>query len=195
MTKYQAILLMGPKGAGKTTACQQLSERRGYIPMPVNDIYRSPKNANLAEQVRIYRLTSRHALGDPLMMEMITSEIDRHIATEEYNEDSIVCIDGFPKFQREVASLEARIEVRSVLFLDTREETSLARVRERAKTRHRIEDTNESYTLLQLGKFYAHTMPVIQVYEKRGLVTRIDANTPFEEVYVRIAGALDNQNL
>jgi len=88
-------------------------------------------------------------------------------------------MDQAIKFEEEVS------ESRFTLFFECSEDTMLQRLLKRGETSGRIDDNIESIKK-RFHTFEVTSMPVVDYYEKRGKVVRIDASSTREGVYSQV---------
>ncbi|PKI73719.1 hypothetical protein CRG98_005960 [Punica granatum] len=91
-------------------------------------------------------------------------------------------IDGFPRNEENRAAFEAvtKIEPAFVLFFECSEEEMERRLLSRNQGR---EDDNIETIRKRFKVFVESSMPVVEYYESKGKVRKIDAAKPIEEVF------------
>ena len=75
--------------------------------------------------------------------------------------------------------------VKQVLFFDTSEEVMLQRIMKRAETSGRADDNIET-AKKRFNTFNVETMQVINEYDKKKIVCKIDASQTIDEVYQEV---------
>ncbi|XP_039167271.1 UMP-CMP kinase 3 isoform X4 [Eucalyptus grandis] len=102
-------------------------------------------------------------------------------AMQECGNDKLL-IDGFPRNEENRAAYEAviKIEPKLVLFLDCSEEEMERRLLNRNQGR---EDDNIETIRKRFKVFKESTLPVIEYYDSKGKVRKIDAGKPADEVF------------
>merc|ERR1719223_1404893 len=99
-------------------------------------------------------------------------------------------IDGFPRSAENVDVWEEHMptsvaKLEFVLFLDCPEDVMTGRILERAKTSGRNDDNLE--TIRKRFKTFRDTsMPIVDMYEKDGLVRKVIADRSVDEVYEEV---------
>ena len=87
-------------------------------------------------------------------------------------------IDGFPRGQENLDHwtriIGDSVEVPFVVFFDANEDTMIERILERAKTSGRSDDNMESLKK-RFATFKAESVPIVEFFEKKGKVRKIDA--------------------
>jgi thymidylate kinase len=88
-------------------------------------------------------------------------------------------MDQALKFEDEVAVSKF------TLFFECSEDTMLKRLLKRGETSGRIDDNIESIKK-RFNTFQVTSMPVVDFYEKKGKIIRIDASSTPDEVYSQV---------
>ena len=95
-------------------------------------------------------------------------------------------IDGFPRnqnnlegWQKQVAD---KVNIKFILFFECPREDCINRCLERGKDSGRADDNPESMAK-RLDTYLNQTMPIVEHYEKMGIVRRIDASRPISQVF------------
>ncbi|XP_038680809.1 UMP-CMP kinase 3-like isoform X2 [Tripterygium wilfordii] len=102
-------------------------------------------------------------------------------AMEESGNDKFL-IDGFPRNEENRAAFEAvtKIEPEFVLFFDCPEEEMERRILSRNQGRA---DDNVETIRKRFKVFLESSLPVVEYYDAKGKVRKIDAAKPVEEVF------------
>lgn len=82
------------------------------------------------------------------------------------------------------------VDVPFVLFFEADENTMIERITGRSLTQGRNDDNIETLRK-RFETLNKETMPIVELYESRGKVKRIDANKPIEEVYQDVKRAFE----
>ena len=98
-------------------------------------------------------------------------------------------IDGFPRSEENCTVWDEMMasvcEVKFVMFLDCPEDVMTGRLLERAKTSGRNDDNIE--TIRKRFKiFQEESMPIVEMYEQRGILKKIMADCSVEDVYQEV---------
>lgn len=178
--KRRIFFVLGGPGSGKGTQCAELVKRFGFDHFSAGDLLRKEVGSG-----------SEHGnmIGDMIKEGKI---VPGHItigllkAAIEGSDKPGVLIDGFPRqldqaggFEKDVADFDF------VLFFDCPEEEMERRLLERGKTSGRTDDNIESIRK-RFKTFVETSMPVIEYYEAKGKVHRIDATQSIEEVTKKV---------
>lgn len=189
MTASARLLIVGPQGSGKGTQGVRVAEAFGIPVVSTGDIFR----ANIKQGTELgQRVTAILDAGD-LVPDELTSEIVRDRLSQD-DATSGFLLDGYPRNTAQVGHLDAFLEGRgesldAVILLDVPREESLDRLRLRAVEQGRSDDTDEAIAH-RLDIYEHETAPIIEIYEPRGIVDRIDGVGSLDEITERISAAL-----
>lgn len=179
-----AIIFLGPPGAGKGTQAARLSEELGYRKLSTGDILRD----------HVARMTPLGRAVRPIMErgDLVPDDLILALIREELAER--VILDGFPRTQAQAEALDRLLEetgtrLLGVVLVEVPEEELVRRVLKRAQLEGRLDD-NEETIKRRLEVYRAQTAPLVEYYERRGVLKRVDGTGTPEEVYARIRGAL-----
>lgn len=102
-------------------------------------------------------------------------------------------IDGFPRSEgnvnawKDVVGKAANVE--RVLFFECPEDVLTSRLLERGKTSGRNDDSIDVIRK-RFNTYREESMPIIEMYEKEGIVKKIIADRSIEDVYKEVEGLL-----
>ena len=189
MTASARLLIVGPQGSGKGTQGVRVAEAFGIPVVSTGVIFR----ANIKQGTELgQKVTAILDAGD-LVPDELTSEIVRDRLSQD-DAASGFLLDGYPRNTAQVGHLDAFLEGRgesldAVILLDVPREESLERLRLRAVEQGRSDDTDEAIAH-RLDIYEHETAPIIEIYEPRGIVDRIDGVGSLDEITERISAAL-----
>ena len=107
-------------------------------------------------------------------------------AMQKKGMDKKFLIDGFPRNLDNMEGwnkvMSGHANVKQVLFFDTSEEVMLQRIMKRAETSGRADDNVET-AKKRFRTFNEETMKVINIYDGKKIVWKIDATQGIDEVY------------
>ncbi|AYW77130.1 adenylate kinase [Propionibacterium acidifaciens F0233] len=184
------LLIMGAPGAGKGTQAVGVAAHYGIPAISTGDIFRAnvKEGTELGEQVSAIMAAGNY-VPDELTERIVADRLDRADAADGW------LLDGFPRTLHQVGALEAHLSERSqaldaVICLDVNPEDLVTRLLRRAEIEGRADD-NEETIRHRMDVYLESTRPLLDAYEKRGLLVRVDGNGTVEEIGARIIAAVD----
>src|SRR5690606_23800698 len=186
------VVLVGPPGAGKGTQAQILASKLSIPKVSTGDIFR----ANVSGGTELGKKAQAYMDRGDLVPDGITNAMVRDRLAEDDARAGFL-LDGFPRnlaqaetLDEMLADLGVKLDV--VLELVVDEEEVIRRLAERARIDNRSDD-NEETIRHRLVVYREQTAPLVSFYEKRGLLEKIDAVGPIEEVTQRAMTALKSR--
>jgi len=166
------ILILGAPGSGKGTQGKILAERLGLPKITTGDLLRAAMKTGTpvgAEAKKYY--DAGKLVPDSVVLGMIKDELVRPEA-----KDGAV-LDGFPRTAAQAELVDKTLAERMqrlnhILLLDVTEEELVKRMRARAATEGRSDDTPEAIAE-RLRVYQRDTAPLIAHYAQRGIVHRV----------------------
>ncbi|XP_042046555.1 UMP-CMP kinase 3-like isoform X2 [Salvia splendens] len=174
--KPTVVFVLGGPGSGKGTQCANIVQHFGYTHLSAGDLLRAEQNSGSENGEMIKNMIED---GQIVPSEVTVKLLLRAMA--ESGNDKFL-IDGFPRNEENRAAFESvtGIEPEFVLFFDCPEEEMEKRVLNR--NQGRADDNIES--IRKRFKVYTQSsLPVIEYYDSKGKVRKIDASKPVEEVF------------
>lgn len=205
-------VIMGVQGSGKGTQATMLAERFDLVHMSVGDLFRwhVQHHTKLGAQVR-RTIASGELVSDDLVESVVRQRLDQH----DWNYGFVV--DGFPRNARQAAFFLESYDIDGVIVLQMPDSEVERRVLARRLCSqcgldynliaHRPEvdhvcdvcggrlvsrDDDRPEALRQrLQEYHASTRPVIEIFERKEYVVRVDATRPKDAVFHDICHRLD----
>ncbi|MBI2325305.1 MAG: adenylate kinase [Chloroflexi bacterium] len=178
---------MGPPGSGKGTQARRLASRPGWLHLSTGDLFRE----NLRNGTSLGKLAEQHMskgeyVPDDITVEMVRERM-RQVAPSVH-----VVFDGFPRTVPQAEALDALLaehgrRVARVILIDVQREELVARLAKRAEGRS---DDSPAVARKRFDVYQEQTRPVIEHYDRQGLVCRIDGIGTIDDVQERIAAAV-----
>lgn len=177
------LLFIGPPGAGKGTQAGLVAERLGIPHISTGEMFR----AHVSEGTDLGREVKRIMESGAYVPDEITVEMLRQRLLEPDAAAGFI-LDGFPRTAPQVAALDGLIGAEGldrVVVFEVDEDVLVQRM----LSRGRADDTEE--TIRNRFKIYnEQTAPLIDIYENRGLVVRVDGLGQVDEVTDRLLEAV-----
>ncbi|PWA83658.1 P-loop containing nucleoside triphosphate hydrolases superfamily protein [Artemisia annua] len=170
------VFVLGGPGSGKGTQCAKIVEHFGYTHLSAGDLLRAETKSGSENGTMIQNMIND---GKIVPSEVTIKLLERAILE---NENDKFLIDGFPRNEENRAAFEAvtNVEPEFVLFFDCPEEEMEKRLLGRNQGR---EDDNIDTIRKRFKVFLESSLPVIEYYDSKGKVRKIDAAKPAEEVF------------
>ena len=186
------LLIVGPPGAGKGTQAVRVAEELSIPAISTGDIFR----ANVSGQTELGVLAKSYMDKGEYVPDSVTNDMVRSRLAEADAQDGFL-LDGYPRTLDQVEALDGMLaelgtELDMVLLLVVEQEEVVGRLVARGAEQGRSDDTEE--TIRRRLEVYAEqTAPLIDVYEKRDLVRRVDGMASIDEVTASLRKALTDR--
>jgi adenylate kinase len=191
MDKY---VIFGPQGSGKGTQGELLCRHFGFVHISLGDIFRWHQANHTKLAARVTRIMNQGLLvPDEIVEEVI------HARLEEHDWNFGFVLDGFPRTRQQAEFLFETWNLDAVIYLDVPDQVVEERVMRRALEESgttnllkRLDDTPEALRV-RLTEYHDKTKPLIQLYEEKRILRRVDATRPIQEVFDAILDVLHLQ--
>ncbi len=202
--KKPIIILFGPQGSGKGTQGKRLAEKLGIQYLETGQLLRDEIASGSEKGKYISSVIDKgNLLPDKYIIEFMAEKIKRAIETK-----SGVIVDGFPRRAGQADMFEKIANPTHVILIDIPDSESIRRLSARrrcpkdgtiyniitnppkndeicdkcgTKLEQRKDDTSESIKK-RLNQYHSDTEPLVDRYEKKGILHRIDGMPPIDEV-------------
>jgi adenylate kinase len=200
-------VIMGVQGSGKGTQAKLLAAELDLEHISVGDILRwnVQHHTKLGAQVRRI-MAAGELVGDDLVETVVRDRLDLH----DWNFGFIV--DGFPRNDRQAGFFLESYDLDAVILLELDD----AEVERRVLARRLCENCGLDYNLIasrprvpdrcdacggrlvsreddtraalatRLRSYHEQTRPIIERFERKEFVARVDASQPVEDVYADV---------
>jgi adenylate kinase family enzyme len=175
---FKLIFVLGSSGTGKGTQCAKLVNELKYHHISTGDLIRDQikRKTHLGELCESY--TSK---GELVPFELIINILVKAIITSN---SKCYLIDGFPRSMEQALYFEKHIkQIGLILNIQANEEVCLMRIKSRAAQEKRADDMSEEVIKHRLREFREQSEPVIEFYQKFGVVRNINAELEVGQVF------------
>lgn len=172
---------MGVPGSGKDTQASLLESDNGFKIIRVGQLIRELSR----KDKELNKIQKKGDLADEILVNELMSD-----ALDRQPENSNILSDGYPRSLTQAKKLEEmclnkKIKLVKVLFLHVGDKEVLKRLNLRA----RADDTDETIQN-RLNIFRQFTLPVIEYFDNKKLINKINGLGSVEEVHQRIIQVL-----
>jgi adenylate kinase len=184
------LLIVGPPGAGKGTQAARLAAHYGVPAISTGDIFRS----NIADRTPLGIKVKAIVDSGGYVPDEVTNDLVRDRLGQPDCAPGFL-LDGYPRTQAQVEELDDMLgahhhELDHVVELAVDSDVVVGRLLERAVKDGRSDDTEDVIRKRQ-AIYVAETEPLVDFYDQRGLLVRVDGLGSVDEVAERIVVALD----
>jgi adenylate kinase len=209
------LILLGPPGAGKGTQAERLREDFPLAYVATGDMLREARNQGTELGLKAQEFMDR---GDLVPDEVVIGIALERIQADDARDGFL--LDGFPRTVPQADALDAAMadlgrRITAVLLVDVADEEIVRRISGRrvskaGRTYHvdydppkhagrcdvdgtqlvQREDDKPDVVLARLRKYHEATSPLIDYYERQGLLRRFDGSRSPVEVHDHIRATL-----
>ena len=174
------VIFLGPPGAGKGTQAVTIAKEKNLAHISTGDMLRDhvSNETELGKTAKTL-LDEGKLVPDSLVIEMLQERL--------LSEDCVngAILDGFPRTIAQAESLDkisAEFKISKVIVFEADRDELIKRILNRGETSGRSDDTEESVSV-RLEVYKKDTAPLIEYYEQKSLVTKINAVGEVENIY------------
>ncbi len=188
-TPARRLLIVGPPGAGKGTQAERIVEKLGVPAISTGDIFR----ANVSNETELGVLAKSYMDKGEYVPDSVTNDMVEGRLAQADAKDGFL-LDGYPRTVAQVEALDGILKklgvaLDAVVLLDVESEAIVQRLLQRGKEQGRSDD-NEETIRRRIDVYGEQTTPLIDIYDKRGLVKRVDGMKDIDAVTADILAAL-----
>lgn len=181
----QVVFVLGGPGAGKGTQCQLIVKDFGFVHLSAGDLLREEQARPNSEFGALIDGHIRN--GTIVPVEITCGLLEREMKANQAKGKNNFLVDGFPRNQNNLEGwnkqMEGKAEVKMVLFFDCNEEVCVERCLSRGQAGSNRSDDNIESLKKRIATYNTSTRPVIDHYDKLGLVKTIDASVDVDQVF------------
>ena len=192
MHKY---VIFGPQGSGKGTQSQLLCDEYEFVHISIGEIFRWHVAHHTKLAARVKRITDAGRLvPDEIVAEVVRKRLEEH----DWNYGFV--LDGFPRTLPQAEYLFQNWDIDRVIYLELPDKVVYERIMHRAAIGEgagftkRVDDDPETLRT-RLLEYQTKTQPLLDLYQERGLLIKIDSNRPIQAVYEDIRAGLGLSSL
>lgn len=177
-------MVFGRQGAGKGTQCEVLSRHYGTPHISTGDMLRAAveSGSEFGRKAKSY-MDAGQLLPDDVILGVVAERLAQpDVVVEGF------LLDGFPRTLGQAEALANLVEVDVAVDLAVPEDE----VRTRMLDRGRADDTPEVIDE-RLAAYARETVPVIQWYDRQGLLVSVDGVGDVEDISRRLIAAVDER--
>jgi adenylate kinase len=207
------LILLGPPGAGKGTQAEHLCRDLDVPHVSTGDLFRenSAQGTELGQRAQAF-MDKGELVPDEVVIDMLFDRVSRPDCEHGY------LLDGFPRTVAQAEALEARLSADATvraLELQVPDDELISRLTGRLTCRdcsamyhkrfsppatadacdkcggelYQREDDSEEVVAKRLSVYAEQTLPLIEFYAGRGVLTAVDGNRPQVEVSASLISA------
>jgi adenylate kinase len=204
------LILIGAPGSGKGTQAKKLKDKLGYAHISTGDLLRAAVKAGteLGKKAKGY-MDEGKLVPDGLVIDLLKEALDQPETQKGF------ILDGFPRTIPQAQALDAEVTCDKVIDIQVPFELIEERITgrrmspsghvyhvkynppkqagicdETGEALYQRDDDKPDKVKARLDKFVSETRPVIEHYEKMGIVVGVDGVGDPNEVFTRIMAAL-----
>ena len=188
------IILMGAPGAGKGTQAKLLEEKLGIPQVSTGDLFRY----NLKNDTELGQLAKGYMDAGELVPDSVTvAMVKDRLARPDAANGAI--LDGFPRSPAQAEALGEMLSLQQesvdvVPVVHVEREELVRRLLKRAELEGRADD-NEETIRTRMRVYEESTAPLIDFYEAKGIVKRVDGQQSIDEVNADLLQVISDSGL
>jgi adenylate kinase len=183
------LVFMGPPGSGKGTQVRLLRDAHGWEHLSTGDLFRDHLRlgtplGRLSEE----HMSKGHYVPDEVTVGMVNERLARIPRSRR------IVFDGFPRTVAQATALDRLLadhgrSLGCVVLLDVPSADLLSRLSSRGRSSERSDDSPEVIGK-RLAVYEAQTRPVVDHYEKAGLLRRVNGVGDVDQIRQRVEQAI-----
>ena len=174
--KYQALLLIGLPGSGKSTQGKILGSIPGIHYWEASEAFRAiDPNSHIGRLIHQY-ISRGELIPDELAVSLCLDDLKARVIAEAYHPAAdMLVFDGIPRTIRQAELLDEHVTVMKILYLVCEDIGQvIQRLRQRAVEQERADDAHERIIRHRLEVYQRDTARLLEYYPMECIV-KIDA--------------------
>jgi adenylate kinase len=177
------FVISGPQGSGKGTQSELLCRDYDFVHISIGEIFRWNVSHHTKLAARIRRITDAGLLvPDEIVERVVRERLDQH----DWNYGFV--LDGFPRTRAQAEYLFENWNLDKVIYLELADEVVYQRVMYRAKMGQgsgftKRADDNPEALKTRLREYHEKTKPLLELYDRMGMLLTIDASRSISEIH------------
>ena len=177
------LLFLGPPGAGKGTQANLFCKKYGLVHLSTGDLLRDEVSSGSVLGLKAAEIMNK---GELVSDELVLSIVEGRLVN--INEGWL--LDGFPRNINQANSLKNLLEkikqpLEGVILIKVDDDYLIKRLLERGR-----QDDNEQVITNRLNIYREKTTPLIDLYNKQGILEEIEGNADIDVVFSSIEKSL-----
>jgi adenylate kinase len=169
LSERNALIMFGLPASGKGTYATKIKSQYGCDHISSGDELRKYASSEYNSS-----MGKGNLIDDNTMKDIISKAIDN-------SKSKCIILDGYPRNISQITTLDEmlkskNIKIKRAIFIDANEDIVVKRMEKRSKEEGRADDNIETFKN-RLNNYKKHTIPVVEYYKKKNLLTTIDANS------------------
>ncbi len=179
------IVLLGPPGCGKGTQSKLLVEKNNFVQLSTGELLRdetSKADSSLGKKLKKL-MESGELVPDKVVIDIIVKKV-------EENEKQSIIFDGFPRNLNQAKALDESLrnvstKLDRAIFFEIKFEILEERIKNRineSKGQQQRKDDNLETLLNRIEVFKSSTLPIVNYYQEKGILSKINGMKKVEDV-------------
>ena len=206
------IIIFGPQGSGKGTQAELIARRHNWPYISTGDIFRY----HLKNETELGKKANEYMKKGILVPDALTNEI----VNERINQPDCAVgfvLDGYPRNKAQLEFIDKASKIDMAISIELSDSQAIKRLSGRLACKcglsyhvdfnppkqagvcdkcgdklFRREDDNSQAIKKRLEIYHQETEPLLEIYEKKGILFKVDGSKSIEEVYRQIDNIIKN---
>ncbi|KAI9489573.1 adenylate kinase-domain-containing protein [Zychaea mexicana] len=184
------VFVLGGPGSGKGTQSEYIIKDYGFVHLSAGDLLREEQKREGSQYKELIQDCIREGKIVPMEVTIALLENAMKEAIDKEGKKRFL-IDGFPrKMDQALKFEEVVVESQFTLYFECSEDTLVTRLLKRGESSGRIDDNIESIKK-RFQTFKETSFPVIEYYEGKDKVRKVNAERDIEKVYADVKKVIE----